>query len=273
MEGVSVIIPTFNRAHLLNKTVPTYLQEGVKEVILVDDCSTDDTEKVVKELSQKYTQIIYIKAPKKVLQVGAKNIGKKVAKSDYIYFGDDDSVLKPGSIQSLLKICKNNPQSLVGARHHYMTDNENLDTILKDNVISDISNLNKFLDKKKVRINSYPKYDSVVEVPFCQACFMLSRKIAQKQDFYEGYTGICNREETDYIMQVCQNFGFNVLLDNEALSVDLPRSVTTGGTRNVKALKRKTLAVFNEYNFWKRNKAYLSKITNRNPNPFLRALL
>ena len=48
--NVSVVLPSFNRARLLPITIPTYFQEDVSEVILVDDCSSDNTAVVVMEL-------------------------------------------------------------------------------------------------------------------------------------------------------------------------------------------------------------------------------
>jgi len=45
--NVSVVLPSFNRARLLPITIPTYFQEDVSEVILVDDCSSDNTAEVV----------------------------------------------------------------------------------------------------------------------------------------------------------------------------------------------------------------------------------
>ena len=47
---VSVIVPSYNRAHLLKKTIPSYIQENVGEVIIVDDASTDNTFDVINEL-------------------------------------------------------------------------------------------------------------------------------------------------------------------------------------------------------------------------------
>ena len=46
---VSVIIPSFNRAHLLPTVIPSYNQHYVSEII-IDDKSTDNTEEMVKEL-------------------------------------------------------------------------------------------------------------------------------------------------------------------------------------------------------------------------------
>ena len=47
---ITVIIPTYNRAHLLPKIIPSYLQQRVSKIIIVDDASTDNTQEVVREL-------------------------------------------------------------------------------------------------------------------------------------------------------------------------------------------------------------------------------
>lgn len=60
-KNVSVIIPTFNRAHILRKTVPTYIQDITLEVILVDDGSDDYTREVVNRLHKQYTEIKYVR--------------------------------------------------------------------------------------------------------------------------------------------------------------------------------------------------------------------
>lgn len=272
MMTVSVIIPSFNRAHILECTVPTYVQEGVGEIIIVDDCSTDNTEEVVLKIQKEIPMVKYIKAPRKVLQTGAKNIGVANATCDFCYFGDDDSILKPGSIQSLVKTSLEFKNSLVGARHIYLKPEDNIEEFVKDTKIHKFEDLSTFIDRKHIKIDSYKKYEKPIEVPFCQSCFMLPTNIAKQQKYFEGYVGTCNREETDYIMQICINFGFKVILDNEALSLDLPRSLSTGGIRSVKSYKRHILEIKNEYNFWKINKSYLSTISDVNPNPFLRAI-
>jgi glycosyltransferase involved in cell wall biosynthesis len=272
METISVIIPSFNRAHLLPKTIPTYVQDGVCEIIIIDDFSTDNTEQVVASLQKEIPIIKYIKATKKVFQTGAKNIGIRNAIGDYCCFGDDDSILKPGSIQSLLKTSLEYKDSLVGARHICLKPEDDIDEFVRDSNVYEFKDISDFIDRKRIKINSYKKYDRVIEVPFCMFCFLLPTKIAKKQLFYEGYVGTCNREETDYIMQICINFGFKVMLDNEALSLDLPRTLSTGGTRSVKSYKRHFLEIYNEYLFWKRNRIYLETITDVNPNPIIRSL-
>lgn len=52
MKTVTVVIPSYNRAKILPKTIPTYLQPDVNELIIIDDCSSDNTEQVVKKLQK-----------------------------------------------------------------------------------------------------------------------------------------------------------------------------------------------------------------------------
>lgn len=269
---VSVIIPSYNRAHMLPRTIPTYVQEHVCEIIVVDDNSSDSTEEVVKTIQQSIPIVKYYKSAKKILQTGAKNKGIEMANGNYCYFGDDDSILKPGSISSLLKICQESPKSLVGARHLYLTREDNIEERLEDKEIFEFKDLTDFIDRVHIKVDTYKKYNRVLEVPFVQSCFMLPTSIAKQQKYYEGYVGTCNREETDYQMQVCLNFGYKILLDNNSLSLDLPRNVASGGIRSVSRLKRSLLEIKNEYNFWRRNKDYLKRISPVNSNPIIRAL-
>ena len=102
--NVSVVLPSFNRARLLPITIPTYFQEDVSEVILVDDCSSDNTAEVVKELQTRFPTLRYFRNEVNSKQPYTQNVAISKVQSEYIYFGDDDSVLYPGSIRNLL--CK-----------------------------------------------------------------------------------------------------------------------------------------------------------------------
>lgn len=97
---VTVVIPSYNRAHLLELTIPSYIQPNVLEIIVVDDCSTDNTYEVIKKLQNKYPLIKYEKTPVNSKQTVAKNIGKRKANGEYVYFGDDDSLITSDSIKN-----------------------------------------------------------------------------------------------------------------------------------------------------------------------------
>jgi len=269
---VSVIIPTYNRAHLLPIVIPSYHQQYVFEIIIIDDKSTDNTEEIVKELMQSIPIIRYSKSKNKIRQTGAKNIGIKMARGEYCYFGDDDGVLKPGSIKSLVKNALQHKDSLIASRHIYMNKTQDLNELLLDkNVIHDYS-LSTFYNNDTMKLYTYPKVDELVELPFCQAHFLIATSIAKSQLFNERFVGTCYREETDYIMQLCKK-GHRVFLDCDSLSIDLPRDKSKGGTRSVGFMLRHIGEAYNEYLFYKRNRPYLKKIATLNTAPIYRSLM
>lgn len=62
MFDVSVVIPTYQHGHLLQRAVFSALQAGASEVIIVDDCSTDNTETIGHNLA-KGERILYLRNP------------------------------------------------------------------------------------------------------------------------------------------------------------------------------------------------------------------
>lgn len=107
----SIIIPTYNRALFIEKTVSTALQQTYSdfEIIIVDDGSTDNTEEVVREL--KNDKIKYYKI-KNSERGAARNFGASMAKGDYFNFFDSDDVLYPNHLEvaNRLILEKNNPE-------------------------------------------------------------------------------------------------------------------------------------------------------------------
>ena len=75
---VSVIIPTYNRGRLILDSINSVLNQTYKniELIVVDDCSTDDTEKTVKSIDD--SRIKYIKLEKNSGACVARNKGIEI---------------------------------------------------------------------------------------------------------------------------------------------------------------------------------------------------
>jgi glycosyltransferase involved in cell wall biosynthesis len=267
-EGVSVIIPTYNRAHLICQTIPTYFQDNVCEVIVIDDNSTDNTSEVIKQLQFEFPQIKYIKSEKKIRQTGAKNIGLQNAKGKYIYFGDDDSILKNGSISHLLRTSIDFPDSIIAVRHIYMNENDNIDYILKDD--NKVEKFTEIYNPINLKLNISASLPNIVQIPFCQACFLIPSSIIGETKFNEFFIGTCYREETDFIMQIAVK-GHSIYLDNFSLQINLPRSVASGGVRSVNFIYRHFSEIINEYVFYKRNRNYIKSISTINTTPLIRS--
>jgi len=96
---VSVIVPTFNRRHLLKETMESILNQTFKdfELIIVDNYSTDNTEKLIRSYNDK--RIRYFKNQNKGIVAVNRNFGIKKAKGELIAFCDDDDLWMPYKLE------------------------------------------------------------------------------------------------------------------------------------------------------------------------------
>ena len=94
---VSIIIPTYNRAHLINETLDSIIAQTYIywECIVVDDGSTDNSEAVIAAFEEKDKRIQYHKRPKTYLPGGngARNFGFEESKGKYIQWFDSDDIM------------------------------------------------------------------------------------------------------------------------------------------------------------------------------------
>jgi len=100
---ISIVIPTYNRAHLIVKTLNSLLQQDYAhyEVIVVDDGSTDNTEEVVKAINDE--RLSYYKK-ENAERAAARNYGAQHAKGDYVNFFDSDDIALPHHLTEAVKM-------------------------------------------------------------------------------------------------------------------------------------------------------------------------
>ncbi len=111
---ISCITTTYNRTSLLKKTINSVLNQSEKdfEYFIVDDCSTDDTEKVIKSFKDK--RIKYLKTEKNCgFDSQPKNLGIRESKGEYVAFLDDDDVYRQDALKVLLKYIKHSNADIV----------------------------------------------------------------------------------------------------------------------------------------------------------------
>lgn len=261
---VTVIIPSFNRAHLIFKTIPSYLQEYVKEIIVVDDCSKDNTEEVVTQLIKIYPQIRYIRQPRNMRQPAAKNRGLEEVKTEWVYFGDDDSFLCPGAISYLMETALNNNADIVGARALYMKPGEELLSL--EDAVSNYkylyaNNIKDIVDVETLTSSFNKIYSTPVEVPFCHACLLMKSEMAKRVKFDPKYTGNAYREETDFIVR-CSKIGAKIFYDSRGIQINLPTTLATGGARGKSIWKYKLNCITNNWYFLRQNWSFLRRKYN-----------
>ena len=86
-ELVSVVIPTYNREHLIKNTIDSVLKQTYQnfEIIVVDDGSTDNTKEIVKSIKDNRIKYVY---QENAGAQAARNKGLLLAKGEYISFLD-----------------------------------------------------------------------------------------------------------------------------------------------------------------------------------------
>lgn len=117
----SVIIPVYNRAHLLGETIDTVLAQSYPrfEIIIVDDGSTENIRSALDAKFSNESRLRYFRKQNEE-RGAARNFGLGQAKGDYAVFFDSDDFMKPNYLEILHKIIAENPGvSLFAAKYNY----------------------------------------------------------------------------------------------------------------------------------------------------------
>ena len=106
---LSVIIPAYNRAELLPRTLQSVLTQTCppEQIIVVDDGSTDNTA----EVAQSFSKVQVVSQPNAGLGA-ARNAGAAVAKGEALLFLDSDDLLAPTALETLAQTLYETPEAL-----------------------------------------------------------------------------------------------------------------------------------------------------------------
>lgn len=115
MKGITVIVPCYNVEKYIDKCVQSLINQTYKnlEIILVDDCSTDNTWKIINKYSKNHENIKCIKNEKNRGAGYSRNIALKQAKNDYISFIDSDDYIEDNYYESMMKQLKLEKSDLI----------------------------------------------------------------------------------------------------------------------------------------------------------------
>ncbi len=103
---ISVIIPTFNRSRMLNETVETIVRQSYpaerRELILVDNNSTDNTSAAIRDLARLHPGITGITERRRGAHF-ARNTGALASRGTILYFTDDDMLADPHMLMRIVE--------------------------------------------------------------------------------------------------------------------------------------------------------------------------
>lgn len=117
----SIIMPTYNRAHLIGKAIDSVLKQTYAhfELIVVNDGGSDDTEEVVKAFNDPRINYYWKKNEQKGI---AKNFGFEKAKGSYVTSFDDDDIMYPHHLETVLSRIDQNKYPPVLYVHYEIVD-------------------------------------------------------------------------------------------------------------------------------------------------------
>ena len=213
---ISVIIPTFNRAAMVCDCVASVLaQENVAlEVVVVDDCSPDDTKARLDERFGGDPRVRYSRNEKNSFQAVSRNNGAKIANGKFLLFLDDDNILGENALVSLLdEFKKNSKLGLAAPMAVHKRPG-------KDNLIWSLgSDFNRWTSQPKdncpnLPLEKLPLEPQTYSTSYYPNGFMVPREIYNEVGgFDESYVQIF--EESDFGWKI-REAGYDAIISTKA---------------------------------------------------------
>lgn len=152
MSLISIIIPAYNRAHLIEETLnsitaQTYINW---ECIVIDDHSADDTLNVVSKIAKKDARIkVFLKPTGKPKGPSAsRNYGFELCKGEFINWFDSDDIMKPNKLEKDLKaINSGNFDFSISQSDFFENGSRLIKGVWNKNIFSE-DTINDFVQKK-----------------------------------------------------------------------------------------------------------------------------
>lgn len=106
----SIIVPTYNRGYRIANALNSVFKQSFSswEVIVIDDASSDDTEKVVRTLSKENEKVFYFKQYRNEGPANARNLGINLARGEFLAFLDSDDHFLPDHLEKRYQIIQKN---------------------------------------------------------------------------------------------------------------------------------------------------------------------
>ena len=206
MAKVSVIIPVYNVEKYLRKCLDSVVNQTLAdiEVICVDDCSTDESLKILKEYSNKDSRIKIIEQEQNQGQGEARNLALSQACGEYIMFLDPDDWLELDACETAYNsISANKNDFVIFDFYEYFEKNKKRKLCTyRTKPFKDFFDTNGF-DVKNVKTNYL--------VNSFTCCIIFSRKFLVKNDI--KYADLRLGEDvTFFIKSIINSSNINVIL-------------------------------------------------------------
>lgn len=194
MVKVSIITPTYNRAHFIGRCIDSVLMQTVSdwELIVIDDGSVDNTEEIVSSYVSRDARIKYFK-----IENGgpgnARNVGFDKSSGQYITYLDSDDEYFPNKIAAQLELFQTSPVPNLGVvscgKKNYRDDVFESQWVpsLRGNILDELL-------RKKITVGATTSF------------LMVKREV-----YATGarWSLIPSANDFDFLVQVCMKYNFD----------------------------------------------------------------
>lgn len=203
-KKVSIVLPVYNGEKTIRNAIYSVINQIYTnwELIVVNDCSNDDTEKIVSQIIVDDPRIILINNAINCKLPKSLNVGFSYATGDYFTWTSDDNMFLPNALEKMVAALENN---------------HNCGFVYCDYTVVD--NNYKKIGERKVGPEKLLIYWNVVG-----ACFLYRRHIAELVGKYDETMFLA--EDYDYWLRIYQHTHFLQLCENLYLYMEHSGSLT-----------------------------------------------
>lgn len=199
MINLSVIIPVYKVEEYIAECLYSVINQTYKddfECVIVDDCTPDDSMKIVRQVLSSYCGNIQFKIvnhPENKGLSAARNTGVREAAGEYLYFLDSDDLLPKQALESLLNICKYKSPDVVMGDFELIGESDNI-------------------PKLTTQINNYNNQEDIFNAFISRGLYEMAWNKLVRKDFFLChelwfYEGILHEDSlwSFFLFYYCQN--------------------------------------------------------------------
>jgi glycosyltransferase involved in cell wall biosynthesis len=110
---VSVVLPTYNGRRYLAESIQSCLDQTYQnwELIIVDDCSTDDTPAIIERFARQDARVVPVRHEKNRRLPGALNTGFARSRGEYLTWTSDDNLYEPDALELMVRYLEAEPST------------------------------------------------------------------------------------------------------------------------------------------------------------------
>lgn len=208
-ELVSVIIPTFNREKTIIRAVESVLNQTYcnVEVIIVDDCSTDNTVNILHNKYDADGRVIIEQLKKNSGACVARNRGIEISRGSFISFLDSDDAFYPFKIERQMEALSNS---------------------LCDVCATDYDRIDQDGHKSKIAVKKLTGNELYEELLFCN--FITTGTLLGKRNCFEITKfdeSLPRYQDWDLVLRLCKKYDFCLLNESTILQEFQQNSITS----------------------------------------------